>query len=508
MARDGNLPEAPYARNAFTSYSLNFEDVMLHRLFTGRGPGFYVDVGAGHPRWENDTCALHEAGWRGINVEPNETFFRALQDARPDDRNLCLALSDEVASEILYYEVLGTGLSTCDEALAQAHELRGHKVRLRRVPVSTLAHILDEAGAPAVDVLKVDVEGLEERVLAGNDWERFRPRVVLVEATFPESPERRPTGVRTFLETRGYRFGYFDGLNDFYLEQNFDDRGAFALPPNVFDGFTLRKIVDLCAAVESLQGEFHSAQSYATSLEAIRTAENAAHTALQGEFHSAQSYAMSLEAIRTAENAAHTALAAKHAVASRDAAALEAALTALLRGGHSLLFKRIGPHSRKAFLARFSGEDAMTAGQDPNMQEAASPILALRLAAAQIDGLETENRRLQLDLDDLRGENGRLHAAVGQMRAEILTLSRTLEPMHTLNEELAALRRQAERHMAEVGAIAERHRLEVERHRIHAEQLEQCLMAIYASSSWQLTRPWRALGRLLKRQRGGDWQPR
>ena len=62
------------------------------------------------------------------------------------------------------------------------------------MPVSTLARVLEEARALEIDVLKVDVEGLEEQVLAGNDWERFRPRVVLVEATFPESPERRSTG--------------------------------------------------------------------------------------------------------------------------------------------------------------------------------------------------------------------------------------------------------------------------------------------------------------------------
>jgi hypothetical protein len=115
------------------------------------------------------------------------------------------------------------------------------------VPVSTLAHILLEAGAPAVDLLKVDVEGMEERVLAGNDWEHFRPKVILVEATFPESPDRRSTNVQPFLEAQGYRHAYFDGLNDFYLERGFDVGNAFALPPNVFDGFTSGEIVHLRA---------------------------------------------------------------------------------------------------------------------------------------------------------------------------------------------------------------------------------------------------------------------
>jgi hypothetical protein len=33
--------------DSFTSYSLNFEDVILHRLFPVNRTGFYVDVGAG-----------------------------------------------------------------------------------------------------------------------------------------------------------------------------------------------------------------------------------------------------------------------------------------------------------------------------------------------------------------------------------------------------------------------------------------------------------------------------
>jgi hypothetical protein len=100
----GSYYSPPYAGERFVSYSLNFEDVMLRRLFTRYGPGFYVDVGAGHPQFENDTYALYEAGWRGINLEPNETFFCALEEMRPGDRNLCLALSDKAEGELFYHE--------------------------------------------------------------------------------------------------------------------------------------------------------------------------------------------------------------------------------------------------------------------------------------------------------------------------------------------------------------------------------------------------------------------
>lgn len=51
------------------------------------------------------------------------------------------------------------------------------------VPVKTLAEILEAHGPMnrQVDLLNVDVEGLDEQVLQSNDWSRFQPRLVLVE---------------------------------------------------------------------------------------------------------------------------------------------------------------------------------------------------------------------------------------------------------------------------------------------------------------------------------------
>src|SRR5271165_2679431 len=88
-SRDDSHDTEPYI-----SFSLNFEDVILHRLFPFNQTGFYVDVGAGHPRFENDTFSLYQRGWHGINVEPNHNFHAALLEERPRDINLRVLLSD------------------------------------------------------------------------------------------------------------------------------------------------------------------------------------------------------------------------------------------------------------------------------------------------------------------------------------------------------------------------------------------------------------------------------
>jgi hypothetical protein len=123
--------------------------------------------------------------------------------------------------------------------------------------VLTLAQVLaDNHAPPAFELLKVDVEGLEQAVLAGNDWLRFRPRVVMIEATVPETPIRRQDGCRAFLTAAGWRHAWFDGLNDWYLAPDFEPpAGAFDAPLNIFDRYATRRTVEAEAAVRSLQAE-------------------------------------------------------------------------------------------------------------------------------------------------------------------------------------------------------------------------------------------------------------
>src|SRR5262245_52887674 len=130
----------------FTSYSLNFEDVVLHRLLPVNRTGFYVDVGAGHPYFENDTFSLYQRGWHGINIEPNHGFHAALMQERPRDINLRVVLSDTLEGAITYYELVGSGLSTCDVEQATAYQKSGRDVLVREVPATTLSNILTETG--------------------------------------------------------------------------------------------------------------------------------------------------------------------------------------------------------------------------------------------------------------------------------------------------------------------------------------------------------------------------
>jgi len=254
----------------FISYSANREDVLLNRLFGERRTGFYIDVGAAHPMFENDTKALYDRGWSGINIEPNKSFFEVLAAERPRDRNLNIAISDS-AGELLFFEVVGTGLSTCDPDEARRAQEKGFEIVEQLVKTQTLRDLLEAAQVPAIDLLKIDVEGFEPNVIRSNDWNRFRPNVIVAEVTFPETPVRRVDVIGPLLEKAGYRRVYFDGLNDYYLENAFAvPEGAFDTPPNVFDRFMPLAQVELSRERDFLRGECEALkQERANALSAI-----------------------------------------------------------------------------------------------------------------------------------------------------------------------------------------------------------------------------------------------
>lgn len=82
------------------------------------------------------------------------------------------------------------------------------------------------------------MEGAEHLVLRGADFDKFRPWIVLVEATHPGTQQPSGEGWEEVLLNVGYDFAYFDGLNRFYVAKEHSELSKLiAIPPNVFDDF-------------------------------------------------------------------------------------------------------------------------------------------------------------------------------------------------------------------------------------------------------------------------------
>lgn len=226
-----------------TSYAQNFEDVLLRRALFGISDGFYVDVGAWEPVSDSVTYWFYEQGWHGINIEPNEPLWQKLCEARPRDINLKIGVGREPGTATLF-DFDGSGLATMSETIATGHELKGLPISHRQVvDIVRLDNLLDQhAAGITIDFLKIDAEGREEDILTSMAFTTHRPRILLVEATEPNSPKPSWATWEPHVLANGYLFVWFDGLNRWYLRQEDAWRqDYFRTPVNVFDNFTLAK---------------------------------------------------------------------------------------------------------------------------------------------------------------------------------------------------------------------------------------------------------------------------
>lgn len=248
-------PRDPRSNERMISFSQNGEDILIDRVFPGR-KGFYIDVGACHPVTGSVTKFFSLQGWRGINIEPDETFFPKLVHDRPHDINLNCAVG-LTRGRVLFYELPGSGLSTThSECLADFSEADRASTHPREVEMRSLADICAEFVSGEIDFLKVDAEGAEGEILSGADWQRFRPRLLVIEATRPWTSELSCGEWEPALLASGYLLCAFDGINRYYLRT--EDRALapqLSVPVNVLDSYIVHRELDLQREVEALAGE-------------------------------------------------------------------------------------------------------------------------------------------------------------------------------------------------------------------------------------------------------------
>ena len=453
---------------SFISHAQNFEDLVLWRALKGVNSGFYIDVGAADPEEISVTKAFYDQGWSGINIEPTPIYFERLVQARPRDLNLNVAAGAAPGLMVLN-QISGTGLSTSDGEVARRHAEAGWQSLERTVPTLTLNSICESQGITEIHFLKVDVEGAEADVLRGMDFSRFRPWIVVAEATEPLSSARVDEAYEELMLSHGYQRAYFDGLNVFYVaDEHADLIGALATPPSVFDDYVTVGQHKLDILVKEQSGMIHE-QSTMIGEQANMIGKQSGlidtltqRTKLQED---------ELDALR---------LAIAQGEAARDGT--EALLEALRQelGDTREIVQRGSVHADQ--LKR-----RLTASyEDAERHQQTSQALRLELDAAldQRAMLLEERDALLLERDALLPER---NALLAERDALLLERDTVLAVRDSQSDRLREL------HAAAAHLSQEQNRL----HTAHAK-VTSLLDAVRVSTSWRLTRPVRVIGRAVK----------
>ena len=224
-------------------YSQNFEDVMLERCFSDVEDGFYIDVGAQDEESDSVTKHFYEKGWKGINIEPVSEYCETFKVRDRDITINCAAGSENAKYNISIFHK--TGLSSLSQSNINQLEKTGLKYEEKEIDVRTINTLMSEQGIgnKRFEFLKIDVEGFEIEVIKGIDLSQYRPKIILCEVTKPNSMQYAENylDICDLVEREGYEKVYFDGINQWWCEQEIYKSMSkhFILPPCVFDSLNI-----------------------------------------------------------------------------------------------------------------------------------------------------------------------------------------------------------------------------------------------------------------------------
>lgn len=189
------------------SFAQSGEDIIADLELGKKRKGVYIDVGAFHPKLFSNTYVFYKRGWRGICIEPRpeakEDFFRVR------NRDVFVSMGVGAKKDVLeYFEFNDGAANTFSRETAEKNiKEAGRKLRRKiNVAVMPLRDILASNGMEGVkiDLMSVDVEGMDLEVLQSNDWEKFRPKLIICEDLEFDFKKPQKSGVVKYLMGLGY----------------------------------------------------------------------------------------------------------------------------------------------------------------------------------------------------------------------------------------------------------------------------------------------------------------
>jgi FkbM family methyltransferase len=189
------------------SYSQEGEDLILARMLGQRKEGFYIDVGAHHPKRFSNTFLFYKIGWQGINIEARPGSKKLFDKFRPRDINVEVPISseDKILKYYMFNEPALNGFS--EEKTKNINGLRDYKV-IKEIDLrtKTLKEVLDSylIENQYIDFMTIDVEGFDYDVLLSNDWNKYKPSYIIIEDVEFDLHSMGKSKVYNYLIGKGY----------------------------------------------------------------------------------------------------------------------------------------------------------------------------------------------------------------------------------------------------------------------------------------------------------------
>ncbi len=189
----------------------------------------YVDIGAYDPVAGSNTYWFYRKGGRGLLIEPNVSLTERLRSVRPRDSVLPVGIGITAEREADYYVFNLAQNNTFDPEVAErlSHDTSGeiHLERVVKMPLVPINELLAEHfDGGNLDLLSIDVEGLDLAILETMDFQRYRPTLLCVEHHHIAGGRQR---LDDYLSEQAYAIRGMTEPNTIYVDQRYlEKRGS------------------------------------------------------------------------------------------------------------------------------------------------------------------------------------------------------------------------------------------------------------------------------------------
>ena len=200
------------------TYSQNQEDLFINDYFKDLKSGFYIDIGCYHPIRYNNTALLFNRGWRGINIDMNQTSIDLFNLIRKSDINICAAISDTHNEVTQFTDHLFSPINTINKNFSKiiSKKLSTKKFLEKKIITYTFDQIIkkNKIEIDIIDFLNIDVESHDFEVLQSIDLLKFKPKIICIE--IENSLDNNDKKIKNYLEKYNYYLIKKIGLNGIF----------------------------------------------------------------------------------------------------------------------------------------------------------------------------------------------------------------------------------------------------------------------------------------------------
>ena len=185
------------------------EDKIILNLFPKNFVGNFIDIGCYHPTKYNNTYLFYRKGWRGINIDLNPLSIELFNYLRPGDTNICAAVSNTEGKKTFFF----TGDLSPENSIEKSYKfflknnfnISPNDIKEKKIKAFKLQNILNKYSIKNINLLSIDIEGHELKVLRSLNLRKIYIDVICVEIlSYNSTSKKRTKSIIDYLKKNGY----------------------------------------------------------------------------------------------------------------------------------------------------------------------------------------------------------------------------------------------------------------------------------------------------------------